>query len=220
MNAKTKLEAVPTPAQLLREAIARRNSTVAEIETIRERSKCFAPIEAALSAAQGELNAILQRDAEAMRKWVDEGAHGQPPEPDHNARDAAARKVADASAKLGATGSARQQIESDTRDAHQRHLEALQAVHSAEVDVLAPELLRSAQAMKDAALLYLAAEHHYFASRTALFDLDAARAQLPGDQAAAIGAPMTVEQDREFAQQRHAKSQQRLAALRSGEDFA
>jgi hypothetical protein len=220
MNAKTKLEAVPTNAQLLREAIARRDSTARDIETTRARAKCFAPIEAEVSAAQGELSAVLQRDAAAMQKWVDDGAQGLPPEPDHKTRDAAARKLAEASAKLSATGSARQQIEADTRDAHQRHLDALKAVRLAEFDVLAPELLRSAQAMKDAALVYLAAEQHYFASRTALFDLDSEMAQAPSDQAAAVGAPMNVQQEREFAQQAHAKSQKRLAALRAGQEVS
>lgn len=220
MNIKPKIEAVPTAAQLLRDAIAYRDSTVTDMEAIRAKTQHFAPIEAEVTAAEGELQRVLQHDADAMQKWVDAGASGAAPEPEHKARENAARKVSDARAKLNATGHAKGQIESDVREAHERHLEAVTGVRSAESNVLGEELLRSASAMKAAALVYLAAEQHYFAIRTTLLDADPVKATPIASQAGEIGRPMNVEEERKFIQQTLAKSRQRCVALCQGQDPA
>lgn len=220
MNAKNKLEAIQTPAQLLRGAIARRDSTVAEIETIRARANHFAPIEAEVGAAEAALQTLLQQDAAAMQAWADAGATAPSPDPDHNAREAAARKVSDARAKLHATGGAKARIEAETREAHGRHQEALQVLRAAEAEVLGQELIRSAHAMKAASLAYLDTEQHYFNARQGLFAVDAGKATVFAEQAGAIATPMNIEQEREFGQQAFGRSQQRLASLIQGNEVA
>jgi hypothetical protein len=220
MSTKPKIEAVPMPAQLLREAIAHRDSSATDVNTIRAKADHFAPIEAQVRTAESELNGILSRDAEAMQAWVINGAKGTPPEPDHKAREAAARKLSEAGARLSATGAARSQIDAEVAQAQDRHRAAQQAVQIAESDVLGREFILSAHAMKDAARAYLTTEYHYFNTRVAMFAKDFGNAGVLSEQAQVIGAPLNVQQDHELAQQTLATSQQRFAALLRGEELA
>lgn len=218
MNAKTKLEAVPTPAQLLREAIAQRDNAAKEVEGLRARANLFAPIEAEAAAAQAELQGILQRDAAAMQTWAQGGAIGAAPEPDHKAREEATRKLGQAGAKLSAAGGAKAQIEADTQAANDQYREAQQRVRAAEAEVLGQELLRAAQAMKDAAIAYLKAEDYYFAVRVALFGVDNAKGTAFSALAEPIARPLTMEEQRSLAEEFTRQNRQRLDALCQGDE--
>lgn len=219
MNAKTKLEAIPTPAQLLRDAIAHRDALAQEIETITKRYQMFAPIEAEVAAAEGDLQRVLQIDATAMKAWADAGAKGDAPNIDHDAREAGARKLTHARAKLEATGVAKRQIEADHAAAHERYRHAQSLLRAAEIEVLAQEFIRSGHAMKQAANAYLATELHHFAVKQMMFNLDGGRAGAVEESLRPFTRPMNIEEERQFNQQVMPDIEHHLAALLRGEEL-
>lgn len=218
MNAKTHIEAVPTPAQLLREAIARQDDIRAEITRIEQKLQFIAPIQAEESSAQGALNEVLRRDAEAMQAWMNDGAQGAAPEPDKKAREEAIQKLGQASAKMQAAGMAKASIEAEHSAAHQRYAEAQAGVTAAEGQVMGDEFLRSAKALNEAYLAQLTAETHYNAAKDAMFASNRVMAGALAQRASDIMRPLDLNGGRKLADEVYQRAQRRFAALRAGED--
>lgn len=216
MSAKPHIEAVPTPAQLLREAIARQDEIRAEITRIEQKLQFLAPIQAEEASAQSALNAVLQRDAEAMQAWMHEGAQGAAPEPDRKARDEATRTLAQASAKLQAAGMAKASIEAELTAARQRYAEAQAAVTAAEGQVMGDEFLRSAKALNEAYLAQLTAETHYNAAKDAMFASNRVMASALAQRASDIMRPLDLNGSRQLAGEVYQRAQHRFVALRAG----
>lgn len=158
MAPKPNLTPVPSPAQCLREAIAHRDAVAAEINDNRAKAALFDPLIQELADADAALKGVLKSDADAMHEWALSGAQGPSPSPDQRGRDAATRKVAEANAKLNASGIARNQFDTAYHELVRRHQEAQQAVQAAERGVIGQELLRSGTKQRDAAKAYLMAE--------------------------------------------------------------
>lgn len=218
MNAKTHIEAVPTPAQLLREAVAHRDAIDAEITTIVEKLHFIDPIQAEEASAQSALNEVLRRDAEAMQAWMNDGAQGAAPEPDKKAREEAVHKLGQANAKLQAAGKVKAQIEQEHAEAHKRRAEAQAAIAAAETQIMADEFLRSAKALHDAHLAHVGAEAHYNAAKDAMFATNPSMASALTDRAAALLKPLNLGESRDMELEVFQRAQRRFAALRAGEE--
>lgn len=218
MNAKTHIEAVPTPAQLLREAIARRDVVSEEITRIEQKLQFIAPIQAEEASAQSALNEVLRRDAEAMQAWMNDGAQGAAPEPDKKAREEAVHKLGQANAKLQAAGKVKAQIEQAHAEAHQRLAEAQAAITAAETQIMADEFLRSARALHDAHLAQLRAEAHYNAAKEAMHATNRSMASALTDRAAALLRPLNRAEAGDLELEIFQRAQRRFAALRAGEE--
>jgi hypothetical protein len=218
MNAKTHIEAVPTPAQLVREAIARRDRISEEITRIEQKLQFIIPIQAEEASAQSALNEVLRRDAEAMQAWMNDGALGAAPDPDKKARDAAIQKLGQASAKMQAAGNTKVSIEAEHVAAHQRYVAAQAEVTAAESQAMGDEFLRSAKILADAQVARLVAETHYAAAKDAMFATDRALAGALAQRASDIMRPLNLAEGRELANDVYQRAQHRFAALRAGED--
>lgn len=167
------------------------------------------------------------RAAERIRQCRDAGIrirpngdrlHIEAPALDHDAREAAARKLTHARAKLDATGTARRQIDTDHAAAHERYQHSQQLARAAETEVLAQEFLRSGHAMKDAANAYLVTELRYFAVKQMMFNMDGGRAGDIAQSLVHIIRPMNIEEERQFNQQVLPGIEHQLAALLRGEE--
>lgn len=218
MNATTHIEAVPTPAQLLREAIARRDAIAAEISQIEQKLQFIAPIQAEEASAQSALNEVLRRDAEAMQAWMNDGAQGAAPEPDTMARQEAVQKLGQANAKLQAAGKVKAQIESKHADAHRRLAEAQTAIADAEAQIMADEFMRSTEALGNAYLAQMKAQIHYNAARDSMFAVNRTMASALTDRAAEMLRPLNRGQTADLELELFQLAQRRFAALRAGED--
>jgi len=218
MNAKTHIEAVPTPAQLLREAIARRQAIAAEITQIEQKLQFITPIQAEEASAQTALNEVLRRDAEAMQAWMNDGAQGPAPEPNRKDRDEAANKLSQANAKMLAAGKVKEQIESEHKDAHRRLAEAQAAIADAETQIMADEFLRSAKALAEAYLAQVKAEAHYNAAKEAVFATNRVMASALTDRAAELLRPLNRQEAGDLELEVFQLARRRFAALRAGEE--
>jgi hypothetical protein len=158
MNAKLKIEAVPRPAQVLREAIAHRDAVAGEINDNRAKAALLDPLILELADADAALKDVLKKDADALHAWALAGAQGPSPSPDQRGRDEATRKVAEANAKLNASGIARNQFDVAYHEIVGRHQDAQLAVQAAQRAAIGDELLRSGTKQKTAAKAYLMAE--------------------------------------------------------------
>lgn len=216
MSIKPNFEAVPTPADNLRKAIATRDGFAVEVETIRSKTAIFAPIEAEVAAAEAELQMVLQADARAMQEWATAGANGAPPEPQHKVREAAATKVSAARAKLNATGIAKAGFTDEISKANANYSQAQAVVKLAEREVLGQEVIRRAQAMKRAAIDYLNTETCFHRARNAAAVAGGCDGYFA--QAHEITQPLNLEQEAALGADTQAKYESHLAALLRGEN--
>jgi hypothetical protein len=218
MTAKPNIQAVQTPAERMRQAIATIETTLQEVENLRAKAAMFAPIEAEAAAAEAELQTILQADADAMRMWASDGARGAAPEPSNKAREEATRKVSTARAKLNASRGALAEFQGELDRANQRHLNA----HAAEKDalrvVLGQELLHRARVVKDAARRYLATEHHYARVKRAALEIGGLDHLL--SEAQEITKQFLPPDEVEIAEAARLVCEKRLYALSQGQEPA
>ena len=215
MSAKPQIEAVPTPADILRDAIATRDGFAKQVEAIRAKANIFAPIEAEVAASEAELQMILQADARAMQEWATAGAKGAPPEPQHKAREAATTKVSAARAKLTAAGGAKAAFEAEISKANQDYTQALAIVKNAEREVIGHELLRRAHAMKKAAIDYLNAETCFFMVRNAASNIGGCDGYF--SQVQEITRPLVLEEEAALGADTRSRFDIYFASLLRGE---
>jgi len=218
MTPKPNLTPVPSPAQRLRDAIAHRDAVAAEINDNRAKAALLDPLVQELADADAALKGVLKTDADALHAWALAGAQGPSPSPDQRGRDAASRKVAEANAKLNASGIARDQFDAAYRELVRRHEEAQHAVKAAERGVIGDELLRSGTRQKAAAKAYLMAEfthQHVVQMARQMGALDHYFAEL-----VEITKPFLAEDETELRHEAMAIVAAHLKALLRGEDHS
>lgn len=97
----------------LKQAMATRDAIAQESAELEERMRRLSESSAARDAARAELDAMASADANALVDWTRAGATGSPPSPDMKAREAAARKLAQAEHALQSANVALKQLEAD-----------------------------------------------------------------------------------------------------------
>jgi hypothetical protein len=218
MVSKPQIQAVPTPLQVLREAIAERDAAAAQADALRAKADMFAPVQAEVAAAEAAMHQVLQKDIDAMHAWAEAGATTAPPEPSTEARKEAAQRVAAARTKLETSAGAVRQFEQQMVIANQRYGDALPAVTNAQRPVLGEELLRRAHDMKEAARIYIAAEQLFFRIHRSVVDFGGMDDYLA--RAAEITKPLTLTEEMGVGEVTRIKSEQILQALMRGEEVA
>ncbi|WP_108472914.1 hypothetical protein [Rhodanobacter thiooxydans] len=216
MTPKPNLTAVPSPAQRLRDAIAHRDAVAVEINDNRAKAALLDPLIQELADADAALKDVLKTDADALHDWALNGAQGPSPSPDTRSRDAASRKVAEANAKLNASGIARNQFDVAYHEIVSRHEEAQHAVQAAERAVIGDELLRSGTKQRAAAKAYLMAEfmhQHVMQAARQVGGLDHYFAELEE-----ITKPLLAADEADIRREAAAIAAQHLQALLHGED--
>lgn len=217
MTSKQNIEAVPTTSQRLRQAIGARESIGREMEDNRARAARLAPLEAELAAANAALQGVLQKDADAMHAWAVDGANDVIPEPNHKAREAAARRVSDAQAKLNSAGMANAQFDAEYLALQERGVEAQNAVKDAQLPIIEEEILHRVQLLKDAARRYLMAEQFYYRGCSAAYELAGCDPLL--QRAAELAKePFSASEKVEMFERVRVASEQRLEALLRGDE--
>lgn len=97
----------------LRQAISARDAIAEESAELARRMGRLSELNSARDAARAELDALANADARALTEWTRNGAEGSPPPPDMKAREAAARKLAQAEHALQSGSVALKQLEAD-----------------------------------------------------------------------------------------------------------
>jgi len=216
MNEKLKIEPVATPAEVVREAIRRRDELAQRLAETKDRLAVLEPLEKDLRAAQAELQAIIDEDSEAVRVWLKSGSDDDMPEPRVDARQAAARRVTACMAKLASGDGARAKVDGEFADLNEQYRGALADVRRAEFDVMLRELERAAHGWRSAAIEYVTAEAVYTSARDALFQMAPAEAGPASQHAATIVSPIKCQ--REVADQARQLAAERFAKLLAGEE--
>lgn len=217
MNAKTKIELVPDSAQRLRDAIKHREEEVARAEEIRVRAERLAPLEAAVAAAESELQGILAADANAIREWADGSENNPPPDQNAAAREEAARKLQGAQSRLQ-TG---RQIEKDIEQQYFAAIGKVKAagdlVKQAECEALGEELIRACHARREAVENYLAAEDYHGRLHRLVAGFESAQSSAWLGRSAALSMPNSVEDNYNRQAKFVPKFEARITAILTGE---
>lgn len=216
MNAKLKIEPVATPAEVVREAIRRRDDLAQRLAETKHRLALLEPLEAELQAAQAELQAIIDEDSDTLRAWLRSGSGDEMPEPRLEARQAAARRVSACMAKLASGTGARATMDGEFAAMNEQYRDALEDVRRAEFDVMLRELERAAHTWRNAAIEYVAAEAIYTSARDTLFHMAPTEAGPASQHASTIVSPIKCE--REVADQARQLAADRFAKLLGGNE--
>lgn len=163
MNAKTNIQAVPTPLDRLHAKQAELAKLSAEGERIRDKIDALAPIEAEVAQARAELGQVIAADEKAIRVWVEAGGKGATPSGNTPAREAAARKLAAAQSKLTAAQGVRGDLEQEWQALCDRARPFESEIKTLAVDVVGEEALRAVTAYRNAVVTMLEAEAYYWA---------------------------------------------------------
>lgn len=158
---KPNIEVVPTALDRLHDALDVIGELTKKCEAIVQKMAALAPIEAAVAIAQQELQVVLDRDAEALSVWVNEGGKGTPPEPNAKQRELAARKLSEARAQLATAGAVKSQLEAERASAASELSRQHEALARVQIDVVGEEAIRSVSHMRKAAAAYLEADYQY-----------------------------------------------------------
>lgn len=216
MNAKLKMEPVATPAEVVREAVRRRDELAQRLEETKSRLDTLKPLEAELHAAQAELQAIIDQDSETLRAWLKSGSGDDMPEPRLDARQAAARRVSACMARLASGDGARTKVDGELAELNAQCRAAVDDVRRAEFEVMLGELERAAYAWRSAAVDYVVAEAVYTSARDALFQMAPAEAGPASHHAATIVSPIKCE--RELTDHARQLAADRFTKLLAGEE--
>lgn len=165
MNAKTNIQPVPTALDRLRAALATRDELGKQSSEIMAKIERLAPIEAEVALAQSSLQEVMAAEQQKLQAWADKGAKGAPPAVDSAAREQASRKLADAKARLEASGPVKGSLTDDLMAINSQLQEHRYTIGAALMDVLGEEVLRAVEDMRKTSLAVLESEAAYFAIR-------------------------------------------------------
>lgn len=171
MNAKANVEVAPTAADRLRAAHAKRAELGAVSSEVQQKLEKLAPVEAAVAQARADLQQIERADADALRAWIDKGGEGTPPGGNTAAREAAARKLASAEARLKASKDVKGSLEDQLLSANTQLRDFAPALRAAEIEVIGEEALRAVEAMRKSVLAMMESEAYFLAARNCLQQL-------------------------------------------------
>jgi hypothetical protein len=171
MNAKTNFEAVPSAMDRLRAAHAKRDELAAVSAEVQQKLDKLAPLEAAVAQARADLQQIEQADADALRAWIDQGGNGTAPTGNAPAREAAARKLASAEARLKSSRDVQSSLERQLLDANEGLRDFAPALRAAEIEVIGEEVLRAVEMMRQTSMAVLESEAHFLAAHRLLKQL-------------------------------------------------
>lgn len=171
MNAKANVEVVPTAADRLRAAHAKRAELGAVSSEVQQKLEKLAPLEAAVAQARADLEQIEQADTEALRAWIDKGGEGTPPSGNAPAREAAARKLAAAEARLKASRQVKGSLEDQLLAANTELRDFTSSLRGAEIDVIGEEAMRAVEEMRKTSMAILESEAYFLAVRSCLQQL-------------------------------------------------
>lgn len=231
MNAKANIQAVPTALDHLRAALATRNELGARSSEITAKIERLAPIEAEVALAQANLQEVMATEQQKLRAWADKGAKGEPPAVDSTAREQASRKLADAKARMDASGPVKGSLSDEVMAINTQLQQHRYVIGDALMDVLGEEALRAVEGMRKTSMAVLESEARYFAIRQQMQSL---RDQLLNDangnvstvarsfgnwlQAIADADKLSGEERQQAVQSGRTHSLARLEKLQAGED--
>jgi len=185
----------------------------------------LAPIDAAVAIAQQDLQAVLDRDAEALSTWVNQGGKGAPPEPNARQREVAARKLSEARTQLATAGAVKAQLEAEHESAASELRRQQEALARVQIDVVGEEAVRSVNLMRKAAAAYLEADYQYrfvmqsLRSRSGPFGSDSPLTVMVGRWIERISKETDISDAEQAEISRRAQEQtnERLGALMKGQ---
>lgn len=231
MNAKTNIQAVPTALDHLRAALATRDELGKQSSEIMAKIERLAPIEAEVALAQSSLQEVMASEQQKLQAWADKGAKGAPPAVDSAAREQASRGLADAKARLEASGPVKGSLTDDLMAINTQLQQHRYTIGTALMDVLGEDALRAVGEMRGASLAVLESEAAYFAIRQQMQSLSE---QMPNDangntsavarsfgnwlQAITDANRLSNEERQGAVQAGRTRSLARLEKLQSGED--
>ena len=97
----------------LQNATAEREKIFRRAAELAERAAHLTAAKAQRDQAQAEVDALMREDAAALTEWARAGANGKPPASDTRAREAASRKLANATEAARAVDSAIAELEAE-----------------------------------------------------------------------------------------------------------
>jgi len=227
MNSNASLQVVPSSNDRLRSELAERDRLASVSADISSQIDKLAPFQAEVAMANAELQNITQRDAEAIQEWIDGGAKGKAPEPNAKAREEAGRKLAAAQAKLSAAANVHSDLEQKLVDNNERIRAHRDRVASAEIDVVAEEVLRLVERARQTSIAVLESEAAYQYASQELRNYMSPSFGVTSPQAPAVSAwlnrineayQLTTAEHVEAMQRGRQRAQAVLQQLLSGED--
>lgn len=222
---KPSIEVVPSAFDRLQEVLSVIRELTAKCDAIVQKMAALAPIEAAVAIAQQELQVVLDRDAEALGAWVDQGGKGAPPEPNAKQRELAARKLSEARAQLATAGAVKTQLEAEHESTASELRRQHEALERMQIDVVGEEAMRSVSLMRKAAAAYLEADYQYrfvmqfLRSRSGPFGADSPLTVMVGRWIERISKETDISdaEQEEISRRAQDQTNERLGALMKGQ---
>lgn len=226
MSANLNLQPVPTARDHLLAALSTRDELGKQSSAITEKLDKLTPIAAAVDEAQAELQKLLQSESQKLQEWADGGAEGNPPAVDTKARETASRRLADARARLDASGMVRSNLEAELVPINNQLRELGESITGHQMDVLGEAAIRAVEDMRRASLELLRTESAFLAIRQTMQAIrDRANDGSPArvnfshwlDRISELNR-LSDEERIQASQAGHQRSMARIQHLQAGED--